>query len=402
MTLGPSFTLESFSPKEQTPMFPIDTSRVKSFKIEDSDEDLDTLVLVIDNKDMTQTENPAWAKGNTLEGSFGVGNARSTAKKFIIKTAKGFPNLKVTAFETTIELNAIDKCRAFTNVKLSDVAQTLAIEAGFETVSQVIQETAAVHTQVTQAHEPDARFLKRIAEKNGFQFFINEGVFHWHERDFKQQPIRVLKYFTSLDGDIIGFKFEDDTASKPGEIEEKGINILEKKAIAVTANNKETIRTSLGSIVGVYDKETSELHLITKVVRPTAARTETEAKEEVDGKFKKSLESQIGLEFTMHLTGDLPAKTVVRVEGIGSIYSGNYYIKKGTHTIKENSGRSVFKALRNAVTGSISKKQDEGEVSGDKNETETPRDPKKLEQVAQIGRETGKLETTYRPVAGKT
>ncbi len=400
MSLGPSFTLDIFSPKEESPLDPADKTRIAKYVYVDSDEDLDTLKLTIDNKDQTQSENPAWAKGNEIETSFGVGNNRSALKRFVIKTAKGFPNLVITAFETTIKLNAVDRCRIFENVKLSDIARTLAREQGFSDVN--IQDTATTHIQITQAHEPDARFLKRIAEKVGFQFFIDSGVFHWHERDFKQQPLRLLKFFTSKVGDIIKYKFIDDSASKPGEIEERGFDSLEKSPYVVTGSDKDTKRTSLGSVVGVYNTETAELQLITKVVRPTAAKSEPEAKEVVDGKFKKSLETQVGLSITTALEGSIPAKVILRIEGIGSIHSGNFYVKQGTHTITKDTGRSVFKCLRNAVSGNLSKKKDEGAVDGDKNEVETPKDAQKLEASAVIDTETGKPIITYRPTAGKT
>ncbi len=397
---SPFFRLQFLTPKDTNPKDISRVDKVRQFTLTDSDEDLDTLDLLVDNQDLAQSENPAWEDGNVLLAAFGLGALEAPQRRFKIKKITGFPGIKVTAFEDkTLEANAVDLCRVFTNQTHSAIATAVAAELGFKAPFVQIQTTTTVHPQISQVHEPNARFLKRIASKNGFQFFIDNSIFHWHERDFKQPPLKELVYYTSNQGDILTFKVEEDTASKPGDIKTIGLDPMQKEIFEVAANNKETKRVSLGSVVGVFDEETGELQLKNRVVRPTPKRTQAQAKDEADASFKRTLENQVKLKLTLPLSPDIPAKTILLIQGIGPVYSGNWYVKQVKHTVAGDSGRTVATCLRNAVSKDL-RDSTEGQVDGEKNESTSVQNKKVLRKVGKINPETGKLEVELLPAPG--
>lgn len=259
------------------------------------------------------------------------------------------------------------------------------------------------HAVLSQAAQTDAQFLKRLADQEGFEFYVDFDGFHFHKRRFKQRPVRVLQYFLPPDvGDIVDFDVENDVTAKPGAVNVKGRDPLTKKSIDAKADNASSKRDTLAPFIevdGVTGVKTAKMRIV--AAEETRTTTETDpkaAKAEADAIFRRT--QQTAVQLTLKLVGDpyLVAKTVVEVRGLGKRLSGKYYIASLKHTIS-GSGYSISAKTKTDGTGSGAAKS-----KGTANKAEPAKDAEKgkLTPFISVDKATGVKTTIYRDTRGRT
>jgi len=203
---------------------------------------------------------------------------------------------------------------------------------------------------ITQAGQTDAQFLKRLADLQGFEFFIDFDGLHWHPRRFEQRPMRTVTYILPPGvGDIVDFNVENDVTAKPAAITVKGVDPLTKKAFAVTADDANTPRPTLATVpelpdtVKVVDPVTGATSYkagtvpgsgaASSDVKPSSEPNAAAAKVEASGLYTRT--QQTAIELSLDLVGDpgIVCKCVLNVQGLGKRLSGRYYVSELKHKI---------------------------------------------------------------------
>lgn len=321
-------------------------NRLKGIRYEDEDAKADTLTLTLDNRDLELTDDPAFKEGMELEVAWGYPGFMTPTRKCVITGIEGGLVITATAHAKSILLNTEEKTRTFQNVRRSDVARQLAQEAGYGREAQVIDETAIVYPSISQVRMTDAQFLRKLADKEGFAFYVDYEGFHFHQRRLGQAPVHVLTYYTDLSGEILDFRLETKKAGKKGRTVVKGRDPLERKDYSAVADNRsDSGRETLGEVVELVDPEEGRTRLDRRLgsqeVRPTAAGDSASAQKEAQARFRREQQSAVKLEFdVIGLPGYL-AKTVVEVRGLGRRFSGRYYLRKVETTIAQGAGYKV-------------------------------------------------------------
>lgn len=379
------------------------SSRVLSFVFEDSEKKADKLVLSVDNWDLSNFDDPIWSKGNILEVAWGYPGDMAPARQVVIQKVTGFQVLHVEGHARSILMNKVARCRTFDNVSRADVVRKIAEENGYGSSQQDIEDTAVTFPTITQARLTDAQLLRRLAHREGFEFYIDFEGLHFHRRRLGQRPVRVLRWYTPPEvGEVISINIENDVTAKPGAVRLSGRDPLAKKDVQAKGSNAETKRDSLAPVVEIVDKESGTTHLeqrnASEDVRPTPEPTSKAAKQQADGQYRRTQHTTVKLAATVVGDPSLLAKTVVELQGIGQRLSGKYYIKDAVHRIDSSGYVTELKTLRDGhgQAGGV-------QSAGKPNRTSAAdHDPNALQPVEVPDPETGKTRIEYRDTRGRT
>ncbi len=378
------------------------TTRVTNLVIKDSETVADKITMTIDNRDLSNFENPIFADGNIIEFSFGYPGAMSPPRRATITKVTGSLVLAVEALGKKALMNVLQKTRTFENMRRSEVAAIIADENGFGADGNTdIDETPAVIPLIVQARMTDANLLQAMARKEGFQWYEDATGFHFHERRLGQKPRRTYVFFVDPGmGDIIDWKLATDITAKPAAVTHKGFDPLKKERISERAD-ADTTRGRPGlapvSKVLLISKLGAKSLTTSEVTVATTAKTAQDAAAQAAGAAKLSQMGAVRL--NVDLVGDpyLRAKEVVRLEGISSVLSGNYYIVDVEH--KPGHGFTSHMTVRRDGTskGGTAATASTAKV----NDAKAPADPNAPVPRKVVDQKTGATHTEYH-VLGQT
>lgn len=327
---------------------PLDISdRVTQMTFEDTEKKADKLTLTIDNFDLTTFDSSLFQQGNVIEFTWGYAGVYAPVRSAIIKKTKGGAVVNVEAYEKSVLMNRDTRSRVWENMKRSDVAREIARENGFSSDDVLqIDDTKIVFPFISQARMTDAQFLRHLANKEGFEWFVDFEGFHFHERRLDQKPIKKFIYYTDPDaGDIIGIPTVEETSvAKRGRVRVQGRNPMEKTTHDVAADEStETNKVEATKLISVggqglvkvtaYSPGAPAANVANEEVLPTSQTDEAAATREAQGRYKRSRVNSVKVNF--NAIGDplMVGKSMFELEGIGEAYSGLYYAEKVRHTL---------------------------------------------------------------------
>jgi hypothetical protein len=219
----------------------IDVSdRVRGMTFEDDSKKADKCTFQIDNFDLTQFDSPHWRTGNKLVVTWGYAGRFSQPREITITKVTGSIMLKVEANGGAILMNRTVRSRLYEKLKVSDVVEVVADENGFGPNARFVDDTEVVHESIQQARQTDAQFLKHLARREGFEFYVDVDGLHFHPERFEQKPARSFVYYTGEVGDIESFNIENDISRLPGGVRLKGRNPKRKTTINEVADDETT------------------------------------------------------------------------------------------------------------------------------------------------------------------
>lgn len=319
--------------------------RIVSFAFEDAEKQTDQVSLVLDNFDLALFDREELVGGATLEVSWGYPGNMAPPRRVVVKKLKGFQTLTVEGQATSVLMNREAKTRAWTNKSRSEVVKEIAAEHGYEGDFVDVEDTVEVLDCVNQSAETDARFLRRLAAREEFEFFVDDGGLHWRSRDQSRPPGHVLTWYSDPGrGDVLSVSVESDLARRVGRVEVRGRDPLAKATIEAPASSGTVERATLGETIEVVDPQTGSSSLqqrnATASVHPTSASTPAAAQRESAARFRRAERETVKL--TLQVMGDptLRAKDVVEVRGISTLLSGKYYVTSAKHSLS-SSGYTV-------------------------------------------------------------
>lgn len=398
------------------------SQRVLSIEYQDTEKKTDLLKLSLDNSDLAIFDTPVFVKGTRLRACWGYAGWMGTPRDVVVQKCSGSLKLTIEAEDKGCLLHKKSKVRTFENQKRSDVARTIAKEFGYTDPTKVIiDDTEIVYETIIQAAQTDAQFLKKLADLEGFEFYIDFDGFHWHRRRMEQRPTRKLTYFLPPNvGDITSFDIKNDPTQKPSSVTVAGRDGVTGKNIKETADANTVARNTVATNAEMpppapavqpiqkIDPRTGETSTVypappanpppggdaTTQTKPTTAKSSAEAKREAAALFTRT--QQTGIEVTFNIIGDpsFVGKAVVEVDGIGTRLSGRYFVTEVTHKLVPSGYTISFVGKSegtNNKTGGMGKaKPNKKEAPEDKGPAPQPMTP-----VLKVDPRTGETSTVY-------
>lgn len=403
--------------------------RVLSVEYADDEKKTDLLKLSLDNKDLALFDHEIFDKDTLLEVAWGYVGNMCPVRKVIVQKVTGNTTLTVEAQDMGCLLNKVAYTRVYNDASRSDVARLIALAYGFSEDGLHVEDTEVVYTAISQAGITDAQFLKKLADLEGFEFYLDHDGFHFHPRRLDQKPVRAVTYYLPPDvGDVLSFGVESDVSNKKGAVTAAGRDPKNKTDVRATADTTNTPRTTLaaasevtspqasqvpekvvdlttGETKTVYRPAAAPAPTAASATMPTTATSNAQAQRQAQGALKRAQQAQLTL--TLNLVGDphMAAKSVLEVRGLGKRLSGLYYITEAKHTLGSSGYTTSVKCKRDGKNGEATtdktaavqnKKQADEEA---KNAGAKP--PPALVPEKVVDLTTGETKTVYKDTSGR-
>lgn len=376
--------------------------RILGFSFEDSDKKADKVTLQLDNFDLSLFERSELVNGAVVEVSWGYPGNMAAPRRVVLKKFKGFEVVTFEGQATSVLLNQLARTRAWKGKTRSDVVRAIAAEHGFTDPNLDIEDTLVTLDTLNQISETDARFLRRLAVREAFDFFIDDRGFHWRSRNQSTPPTHVLTWFSDPGrGDVLSVSVESDLTRRAGRVEVKGRDPMTRSNTASSSANANVDRTTLGTVVEVVDPRTGATTLqqrnATASVQASSGADASSINRESAARFRKAERETIKL--SVQVVGDptIRAKTVIELRGISSLLSGKYYVNEAKHAIS-SSGYVVDLKLTRDAGGRRSSiaAANVGQAQGGQSNRNEAATGSALTPVEVIDRRTGTSRVEYR------
>lgn len=288
---------------------------------------------------------PLLALGAEVEVCMGYGDAKTTplAVSGIITEITtsfpetGAPELSVAGFDHGFPLTIGRNSRTWTEARDSDAVHEI---ASYNNLDADVQTTNETHPQIEQNQESDWGFLKKLADRNHFELYVDERKkLHFRSPNDNGDAIVRLVYGEGL----LSFRPEANLASQVARVEVYGWDRQQKKPIVgvATAGEESGLSgKSAGQVLNGLVRDPSKRPVL-RLRQPVFTQAEA------DQRAKAAL-SESAKEF---LTGDGETIGVpeirpdrnVELANLGEPFSKVYYIEQATHKIDTSGYRTRFK-----------------------------------------------------------
>ena len=283
--------------------------------------------------------------GTDVEICMGYGDAKSTptaVSGMITEITTNFPDggspeLSISGYDHGFALTFGKNSRTWTKARDSDAVHEI---ASFHNLAANIESTSEEHAQIEQNQENDWEFLKKLAERNHFEIYVDERrTLHFGEPNDKAGAVVRLAYGEGL----LSFKPEANLAGQISKVEVYGWNPKTKKAFIGTASTGEESGLSgksAGQHLNGFVRDPSKRPTL-RLRQPvfTQAEANQRAKAALNERAKQFLTGEgeaIGLP-------DVRPDRNVELARLGAPFSKTYYIQQATHKIDSNGYRTRFK-----------------------------------------------------------
>ena len=210
----------------------------------------------------------------------------------------------------------------------------------FNNLAAIIEPTQETHAQIEQNQESDWEFLKKLAERNHFELYVDERkTLHFAKPNDKAGAVVQLVYGEGL----LSFKPQANLAGQISKVEVYGWNPKTKKQFIGTASAGEESGLT-GKSAGQYLKaliRDSSKQPTLRLRQPVFTQSEADqrAKAALNERAKEFLTGEgeaIGLP-------EVRPDRNVELAKLGMSFSKTYYIQQATHKIDSNGYRTRFK-----------------------------------------------------------
>jgi phage protein D len=283
--------------------------------------------------------------GAEVEICLGYGDAKSTptaVQGMITEITTNFPDgaapeLAVAGYDHGFPLTIGKNSRTWSKARDSDAAAEI---ASFNNLKAQIETTQEKHAQIEQNQESDWEFLKKLADRNHFELYVDERrTLHFAPPNDKATAIVKLSYGEGL----LSFKPEANLAGQISQVEVYGWDVKNKKQIVGRASAGEEsglTGKSAGQRLNAFVRDPSKRPTL-RLRQPvfTQAEADKRAKAALNERAKQFLTGEgeaIGLP-------DVRPDRNVELDKLGVPFSKTYYIQQATHKIDTGGYRTRFK-----------------------------------------------------------
>ncbi|MCJ7623750.1 MAG: VgrG-related protein, partial [Anaerolineaceae bacterium] len=250
------------------------------------------------------------------------------------------PEFAVRGYDKTHRLYRENRSKAFLNVKDSDIASEIAEKVGLQTE---IETTSTPYDHVFQNNQTDLSFLMQRAWRIGYECFVSDDKLYFR----KPQPSGSASVTLKWGEDLKSFQPRMTLAEQVDEVIVRGWDIEKQEAIVGKAQSgglyPSIDETKDGKTWASSFGSGKQIIVDLPVVSQAEADTLAAARlDEISGAF-------IDAEGMATRRPDIKAGEKVKLESLGSRFSGTYLVTSATHMYSPEGFETIFR-----VTGSRS------------------------------------------------
>ena len=270
-----------------------------------------------------------FAVGTEVEVKFGYGNALQTLMAGEITSIETefkrgtAPSLVVRGHDRRHRLLRGRKTRSFVQQKDSDIAVILGGEAGLDVKAE---DSQVRHEYVLQANQNNLEFLQERARHIAYEIVIEAQTLHFRPLQSFQAEVLTLTF----EDDLLEFSPRLSAMGQLTEVEVRGWSPKDKQEIVANARAGDEVSTMGGQQSGaVLAQRAFSDAICTLSDRPVASQAE--ADQRARAYFNRAVLGLVCAEGSCSGRADLRPGQVIKVDGIGTRFSGQYYVTATQH-----------------------------------------------------------------------
>lgn len=335
--LGPRFYLEPTGPTKDAADI---IAAVQRFEYSEDETKVDELTLILENKDLRWVDDKRFVEGLAFKVRWGYANDISDERLAVIVKAKpdfgtGFPTMVIKAFDLRRNMNRNGNPKSWGPVSSTAVARQIAARYNFDVDLEESNDARSAY-RVQSAEVTDFQYLGSLAKKLNWDFYLEGGVLHFHHKRYESEPTLLFTYFTDSVGTMLHFTPDVDMSKAPvvgntsastqdGHASSKeGDNSTE---LGLYEINTKQNGQYIPSIKGPSQQQGPILDPSHESDKRVAAMHADALKRKIDMRAVTASASFIG-------APRIRARTIVRIEGVGRVYSGNWRVASAKHVIQ--------------------------------------------------------------------
>lgn len=215
------------------------------------------------------------------------------------------------------------KTRSFVQQKDSDIASAIASEAG---LTAQATDSEVVHDYVLQANQTDMEFLQERARRIRYEFKIEDKTLHFRPVQNDQGEVLTL----TPDDDLIEFNPRLSTLGQASEIEVRGWSPKDKAQLVAKAKDGDEVSVMGGQDTGAA-LSAAAFGASPVLVSTEPVLTQAEADQLAKAGFNRAILALVVGDGLCAGRTDLRPGTVIKLDGIGTRFSGQYYVNSTSH-----------------------------------------------------------------------
>lgn len=306
---------------------------------------VDMAILHFDNPHGAIGDAPQLSCGKEIEVKVGyLGQVVSRFKGDIVALEPsypfdGHPSLRVRCYDRKHKLRRGRKQRAFVDQKVSDIASTIASEEG---LSPDIENTEVVHPYIIQSNQSNIDFLHELGRRYHLEVKVTEPGKKLVVKKPQNTggPAKTLKWGENLKS----FYVKSNVANVPTEVETRTWDVTQK---SMTSSKATALHGQLGSkdVIAEAKRAFGDAKKLVSI-RPTHDPREAAAMA-ASLLNEEAMNSCTGSGTCVGDSSLVPG-LVIELEGLGTTWSGKYYVTGAVHIVHRTSGYSTqFEVKRN-------------------------------------------------------
>ncbi len=254
--------------------------------------------------------------------------------------------LELSGMDASCLMDLQDRQLAWANKKDHEIAQQIFQSYGLD---YEVEDTVARHEESAATilqTDPDFRFLRRLAARNGFECFVSGAKGFFRSPNLREPPQKLLAIQFGQETNLSSLKIKVD-GTPPAQAEIRRIDPLEKSAGVETLSATPLRR--LGA------RPLSALQAATPGSRVLLKEQLSAYADEMRGRLRNAYR---GADRFLRAEGEidgrayqavLRANKLVTIKGAGANYSGLYYVTRVTHSLNAETYTQRFEACRNGI-----------------------------------------------------
>src|SRR5947209_527074 len=251
------------------------------------------------------------------------------------------PTLVVRGYDRRHRLARGRRTRSFLKKKDSDIAAQIAREAG---LTANATDSGVTHDYVLQADRTDFEFLLERASRINYEVVVEDKTLNFHPVANGASEVMTLK----ADEDLSEFNPRLSSAGQVSDVAVRGWDPLNKKEIVGKSQAGDEVSTMGGKQAGAALSKKA-FGAATGLLSRTPVAAQAEADQIAVARLNSASLELITGEAVCGGRTDLRPGKVVRVDGVGKRFGGQYYVTAAAHVYTSDAYSTRFSFRRNAL-----------------------------------------------------
>lgn len=333
------------------------SDRLLSFEFSDHSRKKDKLTMTWRNDDYSMFDRPVFARGQKLLVTWGWPGETAPPRRVIVKSIKGGEEIVVTCHCTLSLLDQQKRSRFMAGATDAEWVKTIADEYRYTGTLAHIEPTDERRDITQPKWMTDAKMLRKLARRNGFEFYIDSTGLHWHNRPTDRTTVHDYIYRTDPGvGDVLEPpKFEANLSQGVSRVRVVCLDPIRKTYVDQSVGISDEEDVSLGLEDELFDSEDDDVGLRgnrigEEEVLHGGIMSEVEARARAAGMYRETAKNRYKITLEVIGNPEVGAKNLIGLWGdISETVAGLYYVNEAITRISSGEYRMTLNCRKDAL-----------------------------------------------------